>query len=144
MDKLRPTRVVPVMCAGLVCTVVVAVLPLFAGDVLGQHVRDVYTGYVDAAKIDSSGTVVLGYLVAIGALGALAWLGSIRAVRRGNRRARVVATAVFAVATSFAVANLFVGEYGKPLVPQLFGLAGLAPCVIGLGAVILLWRRPAA
>ncbi|QWF79822.1 hypothetical protein [Amycolatopsis sp. CA-230715] len=142
MDKFGSDRVVPVMYAGLVCTVVVAVLPLFAGDVLGRHLRDVYTGYVDAANIGSTETVVLGYLVAIGVLGALAWLWSIRAVRRRGPRARAVVITAFAVATCLAVANLFVGEYGKPLVPALFGLLGLVPCAVGLAALVLLWRSP--
>jgi hypothetical protein len=37
--------------------------------------------------------------------------------------------------------NLTVSEYGQPILPTWLGVVGLLPCLAGLVAVVLLWRR---
>ena len=67
------------------------------------------------------------------------WLMTIWAVGRRKRGARLVATAVFVLATGIALLNLSVSEYGTRIFPTVWGILGLLPCVAGLVAVILLW-----
>lgn len=64
-------------------------------------------------------------------------------VRRGWRWAPLFATVILLVALAVAGADLAVSEYGQPILPMWLGLVGLLPCVAGLVAVVLLWRRGA-
>ncbi|MPV37470.1 hypothetical protein GB881_10530 [Georgenia subflava] len=83
------------------------------------------------------------YLSVLGALGVAGWLGSIWAARTGRRWARWAAAGMFTLGTSVALFNLLVRDTsGDTGLPPLLGWAGMLPCVAGLVAVVLLWRRP--
>ena len=129
------------MYAGLVLTVGAIVAPYLDRSVLADHIRDGYPTY-STDRVDTAVTAWLVILSVIGALGVASWIATIWAVRAGKGWARWAATAVFAAGTSLALTTLLVkdtsGEVG--LAPVL-GLVGLLPCVAGLLAVALLWRR---
>jgi hypothetical protein len=129
------------MYAGLVLTVGAMVAPYVDRSVLADHIRDGYPTY-STDRIDTAVTAWLVILSVIGALGVASWIATIWAVRTGKWWARWAATAVFAAGTSLALTTLLVkdtsGEVG--LAPVL-GLIGLLPCVAGLLAVAMLWRR---
>jgi hypothetical protein len=116
----------------------VPVVDLDARGTIAAHLQALYSPYGVPAP-DASLVVV--YLVAVGVVGALLWLAAIRALRRGWRWARLFSTAVLLGALAVAGADLTVSEYGQPILPTWLGLVGLLPCVAGLVAVILLWRR---
>ena len=78
----------------------------------------------------------------IGALGVISWLWTIRTVHAGKRWARGAATVMFALGTSIALFDLFVKDTsGDTGLPPLLGWIGMLPCLAGLLAVTLLWRR---
>jgi hypothetical protein len=134
-------RAVVAMCTGLALTIVATLVPIIdqaSSDELARHLHDVYAGYnVDVPPTSA----VLAYLVTIGALGIMAWLWMLWAVTKQKRWARPAATAIFVLASGLAVANLTVREYGQTILPTQVGLVGLLPCLAGLAAVTLLWRR---
>ncbi|MFD1935017.1 MULTISPECIES: hypothetical protein [Nonomuraea] len=140
-------RTVVIMYVGLALTLIAMLVPLAdlaIGDTLSSHVRDVYSAYLQPDQVDSTATVLLTYLLVTGALGVLSWWWLIVAVRRRRRWARVAATIVLALAGCAALVNLFAEEYGRTIVPAFIGLTGLLPCLAGLAAVVLLWRRDPA
>ena len=133
-----------VMYAGLGLTVA-ALIVLYAdhatGNVLAGHIRAGYPTYTQA-RIDSAVTTYLVYLSVVGALGIICWLATIWAVRAGKRWARGAATAIFALGTGIALFDLLVKDTsGDTGLPPLLGWTGMLPCLAGLLAVTLLWRR---
>jgi hypothetical protein len=134
-------RAVVAMYAGLALTLVAMIVPIVdqaSTDSLSRDLQEVYAGYdVDAPATSA----VVAYLVTIGGLGVAAWLWMARAVRKHKRWVRPAATALFVLASGLALLNLTVQEYGRTILPTRIGLIGLLPCLAGLVAVALLWRR---
>lgn len=135
------------MAAGLALTLAATIAPYLdraTSHVLADHVRDGYPGY-SAERVDSAVTTYLVILTVVGALGALAWVGSLWAVRSGRRWAPWAATAVFVLGTAIALTGLLVEDTsGEPgLAPQL-ALIGMLPSLAGLVAVVRLWQQRAA
>jgi hypothetical protein len=132
------------MYAGLALTVAALIVPLAdhaTGNVLADHIRAGYPGYTQA-RIDTAVTTYLVYLSVVGALGIACWLAMIRAVKAGKRWARGAATAIFVAGTGVALVDLLVRDTsGDTGLPPLLGWAGILPCLAGLLAVTLLWRR---
>jgi len=132
------------MYAGLGLTVVAMLVPYVdhaTANVLAGHIRAGYPAYTQA-RIDSAVTIYLVYLSALGALGVICWLAAIRAVKAGKRWARGAATAMFALGTGIAMLDLLIKDTsGDTGLPPLLGWAGMLPCLAGLLAVTLLWRR---
>lgn len=132
------------MYAGLGLTLVAIIVPYVdhaTANVLADHIRAGYPEYTQA-HIDSAVTTYLVYLSVVGALGIICWLWTIRAVKAGKRWARGAATAVFALGTGIALTDLLVKDTsGDTGLPPLLGWAGMLPCLAGLLAVTLLWRR---
>jgi len=132
------------MYAGLGLTIV-ALIVLYVdhvtANVLAGHIRDGYPAYT-RARIDSAVTTYLVYLSVVGTLGIICWLWTIRAVKAGRRWAREVATAMFALGTGIALIDLLMKDTsGRTGLPPLLSWAGMLPCLAGLLAVTLLWRR---
>ena len=132
------------MYAGLGLTVVAIIVPYVdhvTDNVLADHIRAGYPAYAQA-RIDSAVTTYLVYLSVVGALGIICWLGTIRALKAGKRWARGAATVMFALGTGIALIDLLVRDTsGDTGLPPLLGWAGMLPCLAGLLAVALLWRR---
>jgi len=112
-----------------------AIGAMYAG--LGLTVAAMIVAYVDHAV-----TTYLVYLSVVGALGIICWLAAIWAVKAGKRWARGAATALFALGTGIALLDLLIKDTsGDTGLPPLLGWAGMLPCLAGLLAVTLLWRR---
>ncbi len=110
-------------------------------NVLAGHIRDGYPAYTQA-RINAAVTTYLIYLSVAGALGVICWLAAIWAVKAGKRWARAAATTLFALGTGIALIDLLVKDTsGDTGLPPLLGWAGMLPCLAGLLAVTLLWRR---
>ena len=133
-----------VMYAGLGLAVAALIVPYVdhaTANVLADHIRDGYPAYTQA-RIDSAVTTYLVYLSVVGALGIICWVWMIWAVKAGKRWARGAATAMFALGTGIALIDLLVKDTsGDTGLPSLLGWAGVLPCLAGLLAVTLLWRR---
>jgi hypothetical protein len=132
------------MYAGLALTVVALIVPYVdhaTANVLADHIRAGYPTY-SHARIDTAVTTYLVYLSIIGALGVVSWLWTIRTINAGKRWARGAATAVFALGTGIALFDLLVKDTsGDTGLPPLLGWIGMLPCLAGLLAATLLWRR---
>jgi hypothetical protein len=108
---------------------------------LASHIRAGYPTYTQA-RINAAVTTYLVYLSVVGALGIACWLGAIRAVKAGKRWARAAATMMFALGTGIALIDLLIRDTsGETGLPPLLGWAGMVPCLAGLVAVTLLWRK---
>ncbi|HEY6498562.1 MAG TPA: hypothetical protein VIZ20_04000 [Streptosporangiaceae bacterium] len=133
-----------VMYAGLVLALAALAVPYAdhaTANVLAGHIRDGYPAYTQA-RIDSAVTSYLIYLSVAGALGIACWLAMIWAVKAGKRWVRAAATGMFALGTSVALTGLLIRDTsGDTGLPPLLGWAGVLPCLAGLVAVALLWRR---
>ncbi|WP_174867533.1 hypothetical protein [Nocardia arthritidis] len=133
------------MYAGLVLTVVAAVVPYIdraTSDLLADHIRSGYPGYT-RMEIDSAVTTYLLLLSVIGALGVVAWLGTMWAVKKDKRWARPAATGMFVLGASVGLTTLLTKDTsGDTGLPAALGWVGMAPSLAGLVAVALLWRGP--
>ncbi|WP_448810368.1 hypothetical protein [Agromyces bauzanensis] len=108
---------------------------------LADHILASYPSY-GSEEIE---TAVMQYLVilsAVGGLGLVSWLAVIWATQSGRSWAAWAATGILLVAGCIALAGLTVtdtsGDVG--LAPLLAWLQ-LLPCVVGLVAVVQLWRQ---
>jgi hypothetical protein len=132
------------MYAGLGLTIAATVAAYVAqasAGALAGHIRSGYPTYTQA-RIDAAVTTYLVYLSVVGALGIACWVAAIWAVTTGKRWARGAATTMFALGTGIAVFDLLVRDTsGDTGLPPLLGWIGLLPCLAGLVAVVLLWRR---
>ena len=132
------------MYAGLVLTVFAAAAPFAdraTGDKLADHIRAGYPTY-SQGRIDSAVTTWLVILGVVGALGIVGWGWTIWAVKAKKAWARWAATVMFALGTSVALTGLLVKDTsGDTGLTPLLGWIGLLPCLAGLGALTMLWRK---
>jgi hypothetical protein len=132
------------MYAGVALTVFATIVPYIdhaTANVLADHIRAGYPTY-SQARIDTAVTTYLAYLSSIGVLGVICWFWTIRAVSARRRLARAAATATFVLGTGIALFDLLVRDTsGETGLPPLLGWIGMLPCLAGLLAVTLLWRR---
>lgn len=142
--RARPAaerRIRWVMGAGLGLTVLVTVFTVVRTDALVRHLHAVYDGRIGPDRVAATQAGLVSYLYLLAALGVLGWLLGTWAVGRRKRWARGLCTALFVLGTCVAVLNLLAREYGQLILPVPLGIVGLLPCVAGLVAVVLLWRR---
>lgn len=132
---------------GLALTALAALAPLVDAATAGaiaDHVRAAYPEW-PAGDVRLERNAIAGWLAVTNALGIPLWLWTIRLTGQGRRRARTVAAWSFAAGACLALLNLgYGGEQYTTVVPLTFGLIGLMPAVVGLVALVAVWRkRPA-
>ncbi|MFG2039442.1 hypothetical protein [Dactylosporangium sp. NPDC048998] len=132
------------MYVGAGLTVIAALSPFVdqaTTTVLADHVRKGYPAY-GPGEINAAVTAYTVILSAVGVLGLLSWLGTARAVRVGKGWAPWLATGVFAIAACLALMAVTVKDTsGEVGLAPLLGWLQVLPCIPGLAAVALLWRR---
>jgi len=132
------------MYAGLGLTVAALIVPYVdhaTANTLASHIRAGYPAYTQA-RIDAAVTTYLVYLSVVAALGIICWIWTIWAVRAGKGWSRGAATAAFALGTGIALFDLLIKDTsGDTGLPPLLGWTGMLPCLAGLLAVTLLWKR---
>lgn len=137
--------VLAALYAGLAMTVIAMIVPYIdraTTNTLADHIRAGYPTYTQA-RIDTASTIYLVYLSVIGVLGVVGWLWTVRSVKTGRRWVRAAATGMFALGTSVALIDLLIRDTsGDTGLSALLGWVGILPCLPGLLAVTLLWRRP--
>ncbi|GAB3564335.1 hypothetical protein [Spelaeicoccus albus] len=126
---------------GLALGVIAAAAPvfdLFVTASIESHVRSAYEGW-SAGTVAMDRNAITGYLVVIGILGIVGWVGALWALR--TRIAFPVSVTLFVVGTVLALvtASSSGGAYDT-IVPVQFGTLALLPSVPGLAAVVVLWR----
>jgi hypothetical protein len=88
------------------------------------------------AQVNNAEHFAIGLFIAGGLLGAALWLWMAQSCRAGRGWARVVSTVLFGIDTLSVVGGAAAVQSGA-----LTRLYGLVVWVIGLIAIILLWRR---
>lgn len=140
----RARGAIVAMCAGLALTVVATIVSYTdrtTTHLLADHIRAGYPGY-DTSRVDAAVGTYLVLSSVVGALGVLGWLGTAWAVRAGTRWARPMATALFVLGTVIGLTGLLAKDTsGATGLPPALGWSGVAPCLAGAVAVVLLWRR---
>lgn len=146
MKTARPTTTpsrksaIAAMSVGLVLTIVATIVP-FITSALADHIRASYPDYTEA-RVDTAVSTWLIILTIIGALGVVGWLWTIWIVKAGKRWARWAATAMFVLGTCVALTDLLIKDTsGDTGLAPMLGWLGMLPCLAGLVAVALLWRR---
>ena len=91
-----------------------------------------------AAQVNNSAKFIVAAAVISGLIGAALWLWMASANRHGKPWARILSSVFFAVSTLNTVADF--AQAGEPLNRVLTALVWL----VGLGAIILLWRPDAS
>ncbi|MEU1813305.1 hypothetical protein [Micromonospora aurantiaca (nom. illeg.)] len=135
-------RLTAVMYTGLVLTVLATVAPYIGRSVLAEHVRAGYPTY-SPAQIDSAVMTYLVILCVVGVLGVGGWIWTAWAIRSGKRWARSATTFMFALGAVTALTALLIRDTsGDTGLAPLLGWIGVVPCLAGLAAVAMLWRRP--
>lgn len=144
-NRSRERSAIAAMYAGLGLTVVATIVPYLdraTTHLLADHIRAGYPTYTPT-RVDSAVTTYLTLLLVIGALGVIGWLWTTWAVTAGKRWARPAATMMLVLGTSVGLTELLAKDTtGDTGLPPALGWAGMAPCLAGLLAVTLLWRRP--
>lgn len=147
--QVRPApraRLLLALYAGLALTVIAAVAPLIdiaTVDTLTDHVRQAYPDW-PASEVSKDRDAIAIYLAVAGGLGLVCWLVAIGAVAARRRWAKIAVTVLFAAGTLIALTNMSLGgENYDTILPPAYGLLGLLPCLAGLAAVVLVWRKDA-
>lgn len=130
---------VPTMWVGTLLTLGVLVFVAVDQTSLGGIADHVQEHYAPHGTVPDPGTLYM-YLYATGVLGLVTWLAMIPPVRSGRSWAPVVATLILVTALCGGVFNLVISEYGGPVLPPMWAVLTLVPCLVGMAAVGLLWR----
>jgi len=140
----RQARLTATLWLGFALTVVATVVPFVDAATtreLADHVRAGYPAYT-AREVDAAVAAYLAILATVGALGIVGWLVTIRGAHRGRRWTAAVATGLLVVGAGLALTGLTVtdtsGDVG--LAPAVAWFQVL-PCLPGVAAVVMLWRR---
>jgi len=138
-SKASGGAAVTAMEAGLVLTLV-ALAALIVDQATVHSISDHVAALYGPLGLHPDPNELFGILYATGAIGVLLWLTMIWGVRRHRRWARGAASLVCLAATASALLVLLVSEYGTRIFPTVWGIVGLLPCMVGLLAIVMLWR----
>jgi hypothetical protein len=143
LDRRPP--VLAALYTGLTTTVVATIAPYLdqaTSHSLAHHIRAGYPSFTQA-RVDAAVTIYEVLLTVIGVLGAAGWGAVIHGVTTGRRWTTPLATALFLVGLGIALTGLLIKDTsGEAGLSSLLGWVGLLPCLPGLLAVTMLWRRP--
>lgn len=132
-------QAVAVMWLGAALSLLGGVLGFFMQDQIREEVdRQIERQGAGGSGLDPDTFVTIGLVAgAIGAvLGATLWIVHAVATRKGQQWARITGTVLFAVGALFFLIGLV-----QPA-PALSRGMGVLQQLIGLAAVVLIWRRP--
>jgi hypothetical protein len=140
----RHRSVLAALYVGLTTTVVATIAPYLdqaTSHSLEDHIRAGYPSFTQA-RVDTAVTTYEVILTVIGVLGVGGWIIVIRAVTTSKRWTAALATATFLIGLGIALTDLLIKDTsGDTGLSPLLGWVGLLPCLPGLLAVTLLWRR---
>jgi hypothetical protein len=94
--------------------------------------------HLTASQIDASQHVLVAGFIVGGLIGAAAWIFLARNCQRGRNWARITGTVLFALATVDTIVGLTAPLAGA------VKIWGALVWLVGLTAVVFLWRRPSS
>lgn len=134
---------VPTLWAGFVLTLLVLVFVAVDQASLNGIADHVQEHYAPHGTVPDPGVLYM-YLYATGVVGLLTWAALIPSARARRGWVPWVATLVLLIAVCGGVFNLVITEYGGPVLPPLWSVLTLLPCVVGVAAVVMLWKDKAS
>ena len=131
-------RAVQIMYAGAAVSLLGIVVDLTTLSSTKSKIESMHRDYT-VTQVNNAEHAAIAVFIVSGLLGAALWLWMAQANKAGKSWARIVATVLFAIDTlSVALGTSAVSSGTAPRV------YGLVVWLIGLAAVILLWRRPSS
>ena len=134
-------RAVQVMYVGALASLVGIIIELLLRHSLRSYIADHATTNgkrLSASQVADTYHAELAVLVVVGLIGIGLWIWMAQMNKRGRNWARITSTVFFAIDTLGAIGGLAGGALAGGNANRYFGLV---VWVIGLVAVILLWRR---
>src|SRR5580692_461159 len=128
-------RAVRVMYVGLAASLLGVIVDLTTLSATRTEILNRNPGYT-TAQLDSAEHLEIGIFIAGGLIGAALWLWMAQKCRAGKGWARVVSTVFFGIDTLSVLVGAAAVQSGG--VSRIYGFV---VWVIGLIAIILLWRR---
>ncbi len=128
---------VKLMQAGAALSVIGLVIGLATSGGLKSAIRKA-NPKLTAVQVSHGATFIVVTALITGLIGAGLWLWMARANGRGKRWARILATVFFVISTLNTVTS-----FAQPAA-VLNKILGVAVWLVGLGAIILLWRPEAS
>ena len=129
------TRAVQLMYAGAVASLIGIVIALTTLSSIKNEIHQRNLN-LTATQINNAEHVAIGVLIASGLIGAALWLWMAQSCKAGKNWARIVSTVLFVIETINVVAGASAISSGGA--SRIFSIV---IWLIGLGAIIFLWRR---
>lgn len=130
-------KAVRAMQAGMVASLVGIILNLVSVGSVKSSIRHLEP-HATAAQITMDQRMLIGESIAAGLIGAALWLWMAQSCRAGKPWARTLSTVLFGIYTISQAASAAIGSSG---VGEIYDIV---VWVIGLIAVIFLWRQPSS
>ena len=129
------TRAVQLMYAGAAASLIGIIIALTTLSSIKSQIISKNPS-LTATQVNNAQHVAIGVLIASGLIGAALWLWMAQSSKAGKNWARIVSTVLFAIETINVVAGASALSSGGAS-----RIYSIVIWLIGLGAVILLWRR---
>jgi len=127
------TRAVQLMYAGAAASLIGIIIALTTLSSIKSQIIS-RNPSLTATQVNNAEHVAIGILIASGLIGAALWLWMAQSSKAGKNWARIVSTVLFAIDTLSVLAGAVTSAGPARIFSILVWL-------IGLGAIILLWRR---
>jgi hypothetical protein len=129
------TRAVQLMYAGAAASLIGIIIALTTlSSIKSQIISKNHS--LTATQVNNAEHVAIGVLIASGLIGAALWLWMAQSSKAGKNWARIVSTVLFAIETINVVAGASAISSGGAS-----RIYSIVIWLIGLGAIIFLWRR---
>jgi hypothetical protein len=129
------TRAVQLMYAGAAASLIGIIIALTTLSSIKSQIVSKNPS-LTTTQVNNAQHVAIGVLIASGLIGAALWLWMAQSSKAGKNWARIVSTVLFAIETINVVAGASALSSGGAS-----RIYSILIWLIGLGAIILLWRR---
>jgi hypothetical protein len=129
------TRAVQLMYAGAAASLIGIIIALTTLSSIKSQIISKNPS-LTTTQVNNAQHVAIGVLIASGLIGAALWLWMAQSSKAGKNWARIVSTVLFAIETINVVAGASALSSGGAS-----RIYSILIWLIGLGAIILLWRR---
>jgi hypothetical protein len=131
------TRAVQFMYAGAAASLIGIIISLTTLSSLKSDIIKRYPNYTQT-QVNNAQHVAIGAAIVVGLITVGLWLWMAQSNKAGKNWARIVSTVLFGLSTLSVLSGLASAGVATGGVARIYGVV---VWLIGLGAIILLWRR---
>ena len=131
------TRAVQLMYAGAAASLIGIIVALTTLSSIKSQIHQRNLN-LSPTQINNAEHVAIGILIASGLIGAALWLWMAQSCKAGKNWARIVSTVLFAIETINVLAGTRTAAVASGGASRIYSIV---IWLIGLGAIIFLWRR---